>query len=88
MGIFGASQIMLKLGFPHLSGGVGWTQMLGAGILGGIGFTMSIFIAGLAFRSGPDLDNAKVTVFLASTLAGITGYAFLRSLPRPDRNGK
>jgi NhaA family Na+:H+ antiporter len=81
LGIFGTAQIMLKLGFTRLSGGVGWKHMLGAGILGGIGFTMSIFIAGLAFGGGRALDNAKVTVFLASAIAGALGYAFLRSLP-------
>jgi NhaA family Na+:H+ antiporter len=81
LGIFGAVQAMWALGFPRPSGGAGWKHMLGAGMLGGIGFTMSIFISGLAFGQGRDLDGAKLAVFLASTLAGIAGYAFLRALP-------
>jgi Na+:H+ antiporter, NhaA family len=85
LGIFGAVQAMLALGFPRLSGGAGWRHMLGAGILGGIGFTMSIFISGLAFGAGRELDAAKLAVFIASTLAGLAGYAFLRAVPaRPD----
>jgi NhaA family Na+:H+ antiporter len=81
LGIFGAAQAMLALGFPRLSGGATWKHLLGAGLLGGIGFTMSIFIAGLAFGEGRPLDAAKVAVFLSSALAGALGYAFLRSLP-------
>jgi NhaA family Na+:H+ antiporter len=56
--------------------------MLGAGLLGGIGFTMSIFISGLAFGEGRALDAAKVAVFLASALAGLLGYLCLRGAPR------
>lgn len=81
LGIFAAVQAMLALGFPKLSGGVNWKHMLGAGMLGGIGFTMSIFIAGLAFGAGRELDAAKVSVFLASFAAGMLGYVFLRLLP-------
>ena len=81
LGIFGAAQAMLALGFPRLSGGVGWKHMLGAGMLGGIGFTMSIFISALAFGAGSELDAAKVAVFLSSTVAGLLGYACLRTLP-------
>jgi Na+:H+ antiporter, NhaA family len=81
LGIFGAVQAMLAMGFPPPSGGAGWRHMLGAGMLGGIGFTMSIFISGLAFGEGRELDAAKLAVFLASALSGIAGYAFLRALP-------
>lgn len=81
LGIFGAAQAMLALGFPGLSGGAGWKHLLGAGMLGGIGFTMSIFISSLAFGAGSGLDAAKVAVFLSSAVAGVIGYAFLRALP-------
>ena len=89
LGIFGAAQVMLALGFPRLSGGVGWKHLLGAGMLGGIGFTMSIFISGLAFGAGRPLDAAKLAVFVASALSGIVGFLFLRlMMPNrtPDRN--
>jgi NhaA family Na+:H+ antiporter len=85
VGIFGAVQAMLALGFPKLGGGVGWRHMLGASMLGGIGFTMSIFISGLAFGDGRQLDSAKLAVFLASAAAGILGFAVLRALPAPGQ---
>jgi Na+:H+ antiporter, NhaA family len=82
LGIFGAAQAMLGLGFPRLTGGVGWRHLLGAGMLGGIGFTMSIFISGLAFGDGRGLDAAKLAVFFASAVAGGLGFLFLRFLVR------
>ena len=85
LGIFGATRIMLALGFPPLAGGVNWKHFLGVGILGGIGFTMSIFISGLAFGEGRDLDAAKLSVFLASALAGIIGWTILRLIPTQIR---
>lgn len=78
LGIFGSAQAMLAMGFPRLSGGAGWRHLLGAGMLGGIGFTMSIFISGLAFGAGRALDAAKLAVFAASALAGLLGFLFLR----------
>jgi NhaA family Na+:H+ antiporter len=51
-------------------------------MLGGIGFTMSIFISGLAFGDGRGLDAAKLAVFFASAVAGGLGFLFLRFLVR------
>lgn len=85
LGIFGATSIMFAMGFPPLSGGVTWRHLLGVGILSGIGFTMSIFIAGLAFGVGRDLDAAKLSVFLASALAGILGWTVLKLIPGQNR---
>ncbi len=82
LGIFGAAQAMLALGFPRLSGGAGWKHLLGAGMLGGIGFTMSIFISGLAFGGGDRLDAAKLAVFFASAVAGVLGFLYLRFMVR------
>jgi Na+:H+ antiporter, NhaA family len=78
VGIFAACWAALAMGFPALSGGVRLKHLLGAGMLGGIGFTMSIFISGLAFGHGSLLDTAKVSVFIASVLSGALGWAFLR----------
>jgi NhaA family Na+:H+ antiporter len=83
LGIFLASWAALALGFPALTGGVRMRHILGAGMLGGIGFTMSIFVSGLAFGDNGLLDAAKVTVFLASLTSGVLGWAFLRMLSRP-----
>lgn len=71
---------ILRLSLP---GGIGWRHLLGVGCLTGIGFTVSIFIAGLAFDD-PDLDDAaKVGILLASTLAGALGAAILGLGRRP-----
>ncbi|HET6778660.1 MAG TPA: Na+/H+ antiporter NhaA [Gemmatimonadales bacterium] len=58
-----------------------WPMIHGAGWLGGIGFTMSLFIAGLAFDEGPLLTQAKLGILLASFIAGTVGWALLRSQP-------
>ncbi len=58
--------------------GVTWRQLAGIGVLAGIGFTMSLFIAGLAFPPGPLQLSAKVGILCASTVAGMVGYVWLR----------
>jgi NhaA family Na+:H+ antiporter len=57
--------------------GIGWRQIVGVGMLGGIGFTMSLFIANLAFGDGPALETAKVGILLASVVSGIAGAIVL-----------
>jgi NhaA family Na+:H+ antiporter len=52
--------------------------MIGAGLLAGIGFTMSIFIATLAFGSGDEGDIAKISVLVASLIAIVAGFCWLR----------
>jgi hypothetical protein len=54
-----------------------WRQMCGAGALGGIGFTMSLFIAGVAFADQADYAAAKIAIFLASLAAGALGVLVL-----------
>jgi NhaA family Na+:H+ antiporter len=63
----------------HLPKGVSWQQLGGAGCLGGIGFTMSLFIASLAFPVGPLLSSAKVGILAASLVSGFLGYLVLKS---------
>lgn len=81
LGIFLACWAALSLGFPALAGGVRMKHILGVGMLGGIGFTMSIFVSGLAFGDNGLLDAAKVTVFLASITSGVVGWIYLRMIP-------
>lgn len=57
--------------------GIGWRQIVGVGMLGGIGFTMSLFIANLAFGEAPALETAKVGILLASVVSGIAGAIVL-----------
>lgn len=78
LGISLMTWIAVKLGLADLPSGVGWRDVIGGGILGAIGFTMSLFIANLAFRSDALLAEAKVGVLVTSLIAGIGGYVFLR----------
>ena len=61
---------------------ISWMQVIGAGLLGGIGFTMSIFIANLAFVGSPYLAQAKLAILSASLVAGVTAYLLLRTTSR------
>lgn len=78
VGIFGFSFIAIKLGIASKPEGVNYTKMYGAGILAGIGFTMSLFIANLAFSSEELLNIAKVGVLTASLIAGIVGFIVVK----------
>jgi len=55
-----------------------WNNIIGAGFLGGIGFTMSIFITLLAFDNADLVKNSKIAIFIASFTAGIIGLIFLK----------
>ncbi|HFE37138.1 MAG TPA: Na+/H+ antiporter NhaA, partial [Gammaproteobacteria bacterium] len=77
-GIAGFSFIAIRLGFARLPAGTTFPQIIGVSILGGIGFTMSIFIAELAFAGQSEtLLVAKTGVLLASLVAGTVGYFVL-----------
>jgi NhaA family Na+:H+ antiporter len=78
LGISAASWIIVKTGLAQLPDGVAWRHILGAAWLGGIGFTMSLFIAQLAFINAPNLvEDAKLGIFLASAASGVIGLAWL-----------
>ena len=80
IGITLFSWLAVRSGFATLSKEVSWLQIYGAGWLAGIGFTMSIFIAGLAFGDSPRiLSIAKIGILTASLIAGIVGFAILRA---------
>jgi len=84
LGIFAFSFIAVKMKFATLPEGVNWKNLYGAGILAGIGFTMSLFIAGLAFSDPALIDLSKIGVLSGSLLAGIFGYMFLKSSKAKD----
>ena len=72
------------LGICTLPVDVRWRHLIGAGMLGGIGFTISIFITNLAFGEQADLVNAsKIAVFTASLMAGFIGFVWLRWFGKP-----
>ena len=69
----------VKLGIGQLPRGVGWTKIAGVSMLAGIGFTMAMFVAGLAYDSTTTLDTAKLGVLLGSSVSGVIGFLVLRS---------
>jgi len=67
----------VSLGLSSLPSDLNWRNIIGVGFLAGIGFTMSIFISILAFKSPELIDISKISVFVGSLLSGITGLALL-----------
>ncbi|WP_296684408.1 Na+/H+ antiporter NhaA [Flavobacterium sp.] len=78
LGIFALTFIAVKIGICKLPSDLNWKSILGVGFLGGIGFTMSIFITLLAFESETIINNAKFTILLSSLVAGMLGFLFLK----------
>ena len=87
VGVLVFSWLATRLGLASLPEGVGWASMAGASCLAGIGFTMSLFVGGLAFEDGGLLDQAKLGVLSASVLAAVLGLALLGWVARSDRSG-
>lgn len=90
VGIFAFSWLTVKLGWAPLPEGSNWRQIASVALLGGIGFTVSLFIANLSFDTGdpilsPLLDNAKLGILVGSLLAGFGGWLALHfTLPKTD----
>ena len=79
IGISSFTWIALRLNLGALPQNVNMNHVIGIGLLGGMGFTMSIFIAGLGFENNPEaLLSAKSAILLSSLIAGISGYVWLR----------
>ncbi len=76
--IFVFAYVLARLGWGALPEGLTWPQVAGIGMLGGIGFTVSLFIADLAFADADALNNAKLGIVAASVFAGVVAYVFLR----------
>ena len=83
VGITGATIIAVRLGIGVLPRRTTWRQIVGLSALAGIGFTVSLFIAELAFTSGAFIDSAKIGIFIGSGIAGLIGFALLRGSPTP-----
>ena len=78
-GILGGIAIAERTGFARRPRGVGWTQLYGVALLAGIGFTMSLFIGGLAFPgNAARQDEVKIGVLLGSLASAVAGYLVLR----------
>ncbi len=81
IGILLFSVLAVRLRLAELPAGVTWRHIWGVAWLGGIGFTMALFIDGLAFGGSPLLDTAKIGILAASIISGVVGYVILRNTP-------
>ena len=77
VGMFSAAWLAVRVGLAAKPAEYSWRQLAGAGALAGIGFTMSLFIAGEAFADAVDFAAAKIAIFTASIIAGVAGTAIL-----------
>ena len=83
VGIMLMSWLAVRIGVASLASGLRWSQMFGAAVLCGVGFTMSLFVASLAY--GPDVPHAnldRLGILVGSGLSGLAGYALLRFTSR------
>lgn len=77
LGIMAMSAVVVKTRLASLPENVNWLHMMGAAILGGVGFTMAIFVANLAYADPVMVSSAKLSILVASVLAGAIGFTFL-----------
>jgi len=82
IGVVGVSELLLRLKWAHLPLGMTRRHLIGAGFLAAVGFTMSLFIAGLAFSSPELIVQAKLGILCASVTASFAGYYIIRSAGR------
>ena len=83
-GIFGAVRLSVRFGWAGRPRGATWLQVYGVALLCGIGFTMSLFIATLAFPGRPALaEEARIGILMGSFLSAVAGYLVLRFAPAP-----
>lgn len=88
LGISLFSYVSTAVKLTRLPADLNWKHIIGAGMLGGIGFTMSIFITLLAFNEESIIDESKIVIALSSTVAGFAGYFYLNSVIRPAGSGR
>jgi Na+:H+ antiporter, NhaA family len=84
LGIFVFCMLAIKLGIAKLPSNLKRIHFLGAGFLGGIGFTMSVFIAMLAFKDSVIINNSKLAIIIASFCAGFVGFIILKFTLKND----
>jgi NhaA family Na+:H+ antiporter len=85
IGILGMSSLAVSLKVADLPKGLGWRHIQGAALLCGVGFTMSLFIASLAFEQGAEayFGLERLGILMGSLVSGLAGYGFLRMVLRP-----
>jgi len=85
LGIFAFTLTAVYLGFAPVPGGASWSKVLGVCTIGGIGFTVALFIAALGFKDAHLLAQAKLGIVLGSGAAAVVGVMILRAT-RPTAN--
>ena len=88
LGILGAVWLAVKSGFAQRPRGTTWPQIWGVSLMCGIGFTMSLFIGGLAFREPLLIEEAKIGTLGGSLLSALVGYAVMRFVPLHPRHAE
>ncbi|MES2409817.1 MAG: Na+/H+ antiporter NhaA [Bacteroidota bacterium] len=86
VGIAVFSYLAVKLKICLLPEDINWRAIIGVGFLGGIGFTMSIFITLIAFSDSEHINNSKIMILISSLIAGILGLLFLKSILKKTHN--
>ncbi|GJL94448.1 MAG: Na(+)/H(+) antiporter NhaA [Hyphococcus sp.] len=88
VGVLGLSFLAVKTGLAKLPGDLTWRHMYGVACLTGVGFTMSLFIGGLAFNSADALNDVRIGVLTGSIASGLVGYLVLRTAPVRSANAQ
>ena len=88
VGVFGSVWLAVKAGVATRPAGASWAQVYGVSLLCGIGFTMSLFIGGLAFPAQPEADAVKIGVLLGSLLSAVAGVLVLRVTASPSARAR
>ena len=84
LGITLFTYLSVKLKICDLPNDINWKAIIGVGFLGGIGFTMSIFVTLLAYSDENHIDNSKIMILVSSLIAGIVGFIYLKSIFKND----
>lgn len=79
LGIISVTLLLVKIGFAKLPKNMDWVQVTAVGIMGGLGFTMSILISGLAFASASEVMAAKCAILVGSLTSAVLGIVFVRA---------
>ncbi len=85
IGILLFSYITVKMGISALPDNIKWSHILGAGMLGGIGFTMSLFISNLAYDSIILINQAKLGILIGSLVAAVLGFVYLKIILKREQ---
>ncbi|TYR37505.1 Na+/H+ antiporter NhaA [Sphingobacterium phlebotomi] len=88
VGVYLMTKLAILLRIGSIPQGASWAQIIGVGLLAGIGFTMSIFIALLSFSDNLLIAEAKFSILVASLLSGITGYILLSRVATPSNDNE